>query len=76
MLFNNSSVYDPYRSAAPVPIALYYIIAVGPVEGALAITFMFCLVTIPMLEKRLLQRRDGYARYRKDVPALLPVRFF
>ncbi len=46
MLFNNSSVYDPYWSAAPVPIALYYIIVVRPPEAGLGLRQLVILLLI------------------------------
>jgi steroid 5-alpha reductase family enzyme len=44
------------------------------VAGPFAMTLLFCLISIPMIEKRLLSQRHGYARYREEVPALLPLR--
>ena len=44
------------------------------VIGPLAITAMFLWVSIPMLERRNLARRPGYAEVMKRVPALLPRR--
>jgi len=48
----------------------WYWSAVGP----LAITAMFLWVSIPMLERRNLARRPGYAEVMKRVPVLLPRR--
>lgn len=48
----------------------WYWSAVGP----LAITAMFLWVSIPMLERRNVARRPGYAEVMKRVPALLPRR--
>ncbi len=48
----------------------WYWSAVGP----LAITAMFLWVSIPMLERRNLERRPGYAEVIRRVPALLPRR--
>lgn len=42
--------------------------------GQLAITVMFLWVSIPMLERRNVARRPGYAEVMKRVPALLPRR--
>jgi len=42
------------------------------VAGAAAITLMFVFVSIPMMERRLLQTRAGYASYRARTPMLLP----
>lgn len=43
--------------------------------GALTVTLMFVFISIPMLEKRELKRRPGYADYQKEVPVLLPLKF-
>ncbi len=40
--------------------------------GAAAITLMFVLVSVPMMEKRALATRSGYAEYRAGTPMLLP----
>lgn len=40
--------------------------------GAVAITAMFVLVSVPMLDQRSLARRPGYDEHMKRVPALLP----
>jgi steroid 5-alpha reductase family enzyme len=40
--------------------------------GALAITVMFVVVSVPMMEKRALASRAGYADYRRSTPMLLP----
>jgi steroid 5-alpha reductase family enzyme len=42
------------------------------VVGAVAITAMFVFVSIPMMERRLLAMRPGYAEYRVQTPMLLP----
>jgi steroid 5-alpha reductase family enzyme len=44
------------------------------VIGPVAITAMFLLASIPMLDQRSLARRPGYAEHMKRVPALLPRR--
>jgi len=44
------------------------------VIGPLAITAMFLFASIPMLERRHLARRPGYAEIMKRVPALVPRR--
>ncbi len=44
--------------------------------GPVAITLMFIFASIPMIEKRNLQRREGYTEYRKNTPMLLPLKFF
>ena len=41
------------------------------VAGAVAITAMFVFASIPMMEKRLLRTRSGYAAYRGRTPMLL-----
>jgi steroid 5-alpha reductase family enzyme len=40
--------------------------------GALAITVMFLVVSIPMLDRRMLARRPDYARTMEEIPALVP----
>jgi len=42
--------------------------------GALAITAMFAFVSVPMLDRRSLARRPGYAELMARVPALVPRR--
>jgi steroid 5-alpha reductase family enzyme len=44
------------------------------VIGPLAVTVMFFAASIPMLERRSLERRPGYAEHAKRVPAVLPRR--
>jgi steroid 5-alpha reductase family enzyme len=44
------------------------------VIGPLAITAMFLFASIPMLDRRNLERRPGYAEVMKSVPALVPRR--
>lgn len=43
--------------------------------GALIVTLMFIFISIPLLEKRELEKRPDYAEYRKKVPVLLPLKF-
>lgn len=43
--------------------------------GALTVTLMFVFISIPMLEKRELERRPEYKDYIKEVPFLLPLKF-
>lgn len=40
--------------------------------GALAITLLFVFISIPMIEKRSLERRPNYGEYARRVPALVP----
>lgn len=40
--------------------------------GALAITGMFRIVSLPLIETRMLERRPGYAEQQRRVPLLLP----
>lgn len=40
--------------------------------GALTVTIMFLFISIPMLEKREMERRPEYADYKKEVGMLLP----
>ncbi len=42
------------------------------VAGAAAITVMFVFISVPMMEKRALATREGYAEYRARTPMLLP----
>jgi steroid 5-alpha reductase family enzyme len=48
--------------------ARYWWTVIGPV----AITILFIFVSIPMMEKRSLERRPGYAGIRKKIPVFLP----
>jgi len=41
-------------------------------SGALAIALMFVVVSVPMLDKRSVERRPEYAEYMRRIPALLP----
>lgn len=43
------------------------------VAGALAMTFMFIRVSIPMMEKRMLARRPDYQQIRQTIPMLFPL---
>jgi steroid 5-alpha reductase family enzyme len=43
--------------------------------GALAITIMFVFISIPMMEKRTLNRREDYREYMKKTPFLIPLRW-
>lgn len=40
--------------------------------GAFAITILFVFISIPMKDKRMLERRSDYALYKKNTPALFP----
>lgn len=42
------------------------------IAGPLAITGMFVFVSIPLIEKRMLQKRPHYAEHQARVPSLLP----
>ncbi len=42
------------------------------VAGPVVITALFLFVSIPMMEKRNLERRPGYEEHRKRVPVLVP----
>ena len=42
--------------------------------GAVAITLMFVFVSIPMMEERAMETREGYQDYRERTPRLLPFR--
>lgn len=41
--------------------------------GVIAMVLLFLVVSIPMLDKRQLANKPGYAEYKKQVPALLPI---
>ena len=43
--------------------------------GAVAITLMFICASIPIIEKRNLERRKDYAGYISETPMLLPLKF-
>jgi steroid 5-alpha reductase family enzyme len=43
--------------------------------GPAAITLMFILASIPMIERRNFDRRQGYMEYRDSTPMLLPFKF-
>lgn len=45
------------------------------IAGPLAITVMFLFASIPMIEKRHLQKRQGYRDYIASTPMMLPVKF-
>lgn len=41
--------------------------------GSLAMTAMFCLASIPLMDRRSVERRPGYAQYMGEVSALVPL---
>ena len=45
------------------------------VIGPFAITLMFVFISIPMIEKRLMERKNDYAEYCRKVPVLMPFSF-
>jgi len=45
------------------------------VAGPLTVSIMFLGISIPMLEKREMERRPEYAEYKKEVGMLLPFKF-
>lgn len=45
------------------------------IAGPLVVTLMFIFISIPMLEKRELERRPEYAAYKKEVGMLIPFKF-
>lgn len=56
---------------------MFGLAAAGPqwwwsMTGAVAITAMFVLISVPMLDQRSLARRPGYSEHMKRLPALLP----
>ena len=44
-------------------------------SGPFAITIMFIFASIPLIEKRNLERRQGYGEYKASTPMLLPFKF-
>lgn len=42
--------------------------------GAVGITLLFVFISIPMMDKHMLQQRPAYARYMLEVRALIPIR--
>ena len=50
---------------------LLWWVIIGPV----AITVMFLFASIPMIEKRMLERRSDYAEYKKKVSVLVPFKW-
>ena len=60
-------VYLVMLSALP---ARWYLAA-----GAVCNTLMFLVISIPLAEKRLAERKAGFAAYREQTPMLLPFRF-
>ena len=42
------------------------------ISGPVSITILFTIISIPIMEKRSLERRPGYGEHRKKIPALLP----
>ena len=44
----------------------------GTIAGPASITLMFALISVPMMDRHLLEGRPGYARRMRDLPALLP----
>ncbi len=43
--------------------------------GPVSITLMFLFISIPMMEKRLMERKSDYADYKKSVSRLIPLQF-
>jgi steroid 5-alpha reductase family enzyme len=43
------------------------------VVGAIAMVLLFAFVSVPMMDRRSLERRPGYADHMRRVPALLPL---
>ncbi|HKU42204.1 MAG TPA: DUF1295 domain-containing protein [Polyangiales bacterium] len=46
------------------------------VLGPLAVTSLFCVVSVRLLDKRMLQRRPRYAERMRNVPAFVPYRWW
>jgi steroid 5-alpha reductase family enzyme len=45
------------------------------VAGPIVMTLLFVVVSIPLMDRRSLERRPGYAEHMRRVPALIPLRF-
>jgi steroid 5-alpha reductase family enzyme len=43
------------------------------VAGPIAMVLLFAFVSVPLMDKRSLQRRPGYDEYMRSVPALMPL---
>lgn len=59
-----------YLFALSANPSLWWVIA-----GPLVITLMFIFISIPMIEKRMLIRKENYKEYRKRVSMLIPLNF-
>ncbi|MBI5546954.1 MAG: DUF1295 domain-containing protein, partial [Deltaproteobacteria bacterium] len=46
--------------------------ALWTLAGPVAMTGLFLFISVPMLDKRSLERRPGYAEHRRRVSALIP----
>ena len=44
------------------------------VVGPLGMVFLFAVVSVPMMDRRSVQRRPGYAEHMREVSALLPLK--
>jgi steroid 5-alpha reductase family enzyme len=40
--------------------------------GPLAMTALFVFISVPLIDRRMLRRKPGYAEHMRRVPALLP----
>ena len=60
-----------------VSIYLFHLIQGGApfwtVAGVLTMIFLFNMISIPMMEKRLLKQKTGYKNYRKHVSKIIPL---
>jgi len=43
--------------------------------GALTITIMFMFISIPMIEKKMIKNKPGYAQVQKEIPVIFPKLF-
>lgn len=43
--------------------------------GVIAMILLFVYISIPMLDKRMLEKRPGYLTRKKNVPAIIPMKF-
>jgi steroid 5-alpha reductase family enzyme len=82
LVFDNSSVYDPYWSVAPVPILVYWAAAGGGLTARQVVTLALVALWAARLTMNWLRRWGGladedwrYADYRRFGPAYWPISF-
>jgi len=83
LILDNSSVYDPYWSVAPVPILVYWLVADAEVTARQAVVLLLAAAWAVRLTMNWLRRWRGladedwrYADYRRLGAAYWPVSFF